>query len=203
VPVAIHLAETRDELQLLERQDGPFVAFLLEVGVWDPSGLARGISDVMEIFAGRETLWVHGNYLNAETTGAPCGTLVVCPRTHAAFGHTRHPLPTMLARGWNIALGTASLASNPGLDMLGEIRHLRREYPEVSADLCLQWATLGGARALGWDAETGSLTPGKSADLVVVPLAEGDGDPLEKLLESGGQVESVLCRGEWLAFRET
>src|SRR5207248_2843015 len=46
-PLAIHLAESPAELELLYRRRGPFVAFLTELGVWDPSGLADGFDAVM------------------------------------------------------------------------------------------------------------------------------------------------------------
>jgi imidazolonepropionase-like amidohydrolase len=60
-------------------------------------------------------------------------------------------------------------------------------------------ATLSGAEALGWDDETGSLTPGKSADLVVVPLSERDAvDPHELLWTAPPAPRGVLWRGEWL-----
>jgi imidazolonepropionase-like amidohydrolase len=52
---------------------------------------------------------------------------------------------------------------------------------------------------LGWAEETGSLTPGKSADLVVVPLSRGvEGDPHEMLLGSAEPVRAVLWRGRWV-----
>jgi imidazolonepropionase-like amidohydrolase len=59
-------------------------------------------------------------------------------------------------------------------------------------------ATLSGAEALGWDDETGSLTPGKSADLVVLPLPDREtADPHELVLDSTTLVRSVLWRGRW------
>ncbi len=57
--------------------------------------------------------------------------------------------------------------------------------------------TLNGAQALGFDAVTGSLTPGKSADLVVLPLPNDDRDPHDLVLDSALPVERVMFRGEW------
>ena len=97
------------------------------------------------------------------------------------------------------ALGTDSLASNPDLSILAEIRHLHRHHPDVPGEVLLRMATLSGAEALGWADETGSLEAGKSADLVVVPLsAEAAGDPYQRLLESELPVQRVLCRGRWI-----
>ncbi len=126
-------------------------------------------------------------------------TVVYCPRTHAAFGHRPHPLPWLLERGVRVALGTDSLASNPDLSVLAEVRFLHQHRPDVPGDVLLRLATLNGAEALGWAEETGSLEAGKSADLVVVPLAPGERrDPYERLLASDLPVERVLCRGQWV-----
>ena len=58
-------------------------------------------------------LFVHGNYLRPDIGIPAHGTLVYCPRTHAAFGHPPHPFRDFLAQGVRVALGTDGLASNP------------------------------------------------------------------------------------------
>jgi cytosine/adenosine deaminase-related metal-dependent hydrolase len=60
-------------------------------------------------------------------------------------------------------------------------------------------ATLSGAEALGWADETGSLAPGKSADLVVVPLPACDDDPHRLFLDSDLPVRRILFRGSWVS----
>jgi cytosine/adenosine deaminase-related metal-dependent hydrolase len=61
-------------------------------------------------------------------------------------------------------------------------------------------ATLSGAEALGWADETGSLTPGKSADLVAVPLPDEETpDPHRLVLRSAAGVGAVMVRGRWLS----
>jgi cytosine/adenosine deaminase-related metal-dependent hydrolase len=200
-PVAIHLAETREELELLAHKRGPFVSFLSELGVWDKEGLIGGIGDLLTLFEGpTPRLFVHGNYLGPNDL-IPAGSAVVyCPRTHAAFGHDRHPLPRLLAAGVNVALGTDSLASNPDLDLLAEARWVREHFPELPDSIILSLATLNGARALGLEELTGSLTSGKSADLVVLSLPDEDRpNPFDLVLRSTAPVRGVLCRGRWLA----
>ena len=60
-------------------------------------------------------------------------------------------------------------------------------------------ATLHGAEALGWADTTGSLTPGKSADLIILPLPDRDeADPHRLILESATAVANVLFRGQWI-----
>ncbi|MBV9123903.1 MAG: amidohydrolase family protein [Planctomycetes bacterium] len=199
--IAIHLAETPAELELLEHHRGPFVPFLAELGVWDPAGLVQGPDQLLGLYTAVDpVLFIHGNYLSPQSPIPPGGTVVYCPRTHAAFGHPPHPFRQLLQAGVRIALGTDSLASNPDLDMLAEVRFLHALYPQLPGLLLLHLATLAGAEALGWADATGSLTPGKSADLVVVPLPDAEGpDPHQLLLESSAPVQAVLWCGRWIA----
>jgi cytosine/adenosine deaminase-related metal-dependent hydrolase len=201
--ITIHLAESAAELELLERQSGPFVPFLAELGVWDPGGLAWGPAHILQLTeSAKVALYAHGNYLSPDAPVPPHGTVVYCPRTHAAFAHPPHPFREFLARGVRVAIGTDSLASNPDLDVLAEIRFLRRQYPDVPGIQLLRMATLSGAEALGWADQTGSLTAGKSADLVVVPLPpEGVADPHELVLRSDELPRDVLLRGCWVRGR--
>jgi cytosine/adenosine deaminase-related metal-dependent hydrolase len=199
--LATHLAESAEEVELLEGHRGPFVAFLEGVGAWEPQGLVRGEAAAIRYCCEERvrTLLVHCNYLSPHTVISTSGTVVYCPRTHAAFGHPPHPFRDFLARGVRVALGTDSLASNPDLDLLAEARFLHHRYPDVPGSVVLRLATLSGAEALGWHDETGSLEPGKSADLVAVPLPHEDGrDPHELVLDSDRRVRRVLCRGRWL-----
>lgn len=200
LPLATHLAESRDELRLLGERAGPFVDFLRALDVYDPDGLVRDPQQVLDLNAAiAHLLVVHANYLPPETRWPRGGTVVYCPRTHAAFGHEPHPFGEFLAAGVRVAVGTDSLASNPDLSVLEEVRFLHRTCPQVPGEVLLRMATLAGAEALGWGDEAGSLTPGKSADLIVVPLSRRpDAEPHEVLLGSSAAVSGVLFRGRWL-----
>jgi cytosine/adenosine deaminase-related metal-dependent hydrolase len=198
-PVAVHLAETAEEQELLVLRRGPFVSFLSDLGVWAPDGLAEDTDHVLRLLNGLSpTLLVHCNYLNAAAAIPSNASVVFCPRTHAAFGHPPHPFRDFLARGVRVALGTDGLASNPDLDLLAEARFLQRLYPDLPGATLLRMATLSGAEALGWADEAGSLTPGKSADLAVLPLPpRDDADPHRLVFDSGLPVRRALFRGRW------
>ena len=197
VPVAIHLAEFREERELLEEQQGPFVSFLQELGVWDPLGLARSPEHVIRLFSAETpTLLVHGNYLAATAPIPQKATVVYCPRTHEAFGHTPHPVANMFRRGVRVVLGTDSLASNPDLSILAEMRFLHAVRPDVPCNTILQMGTIFGAEALGWAADVGTLEAGKAADFIVVALPNENGDPLELLLESYEEVKETWIAGQ-------
>jgi cytosine/adenosine deaminase-related metal-dependent hydrolase len=200
-PVCIHLAESKAEEELLAKRTGPFVSFLKDRGVWDPSGLSPSFDWVMwKTTRATSALIAHGNYLPNITPIPPNATIVYCPRTHAAFGHPPHPFRELLDRGVRIALGTDSLASNPDLDILAEARLIHEQYPDIPGEQLLRMATINGAEALGFGMTTGSLEAGKSADLVIVTLSNQDANEPHGLLLS--QVDNYpkrrsMWRGEW------
>jgi len=173
-PIAVHFMESAEEVELIEQRSGPFVQFLKDMGVWEPEGLIRSWSEVLKVGGPL----IHGNFLPPGT--AITQPLVYCPRTHASFGHPPHPFRTV--RTPAIALGTDSLASNPDLNILEEARFIARFDPNYNSAALLRHLTLDGAKALGFDAVAGSLTPGKSADLVVLPLP--DSEQVNKLVST-------------------
>jgi len=197
-PMAIHLAESSAELELLERHSGPFVPFLAELGAWDTSGLAWSPQHVIELTGDSvNILYVHCNFLSPTTEIPATGTIVYCPRTHAAFDHPPHPFREFLVRGVRVALGTDSLASNPDLSLLAEARFIASRYADFNRTTLLRMATLSGAEALGWSDVAGSFEPGKSADFAVVALPDrDDADPHELLFHSDLPVQQTWFRGE-------
>lgn len=191
VPVAFHLAESQEELQLLAQGAGPFKNLLDRLGSWDQrvQHAGRCPLDFLKMLADADrALVVHGNYLNEEEIRFIAGqggqmSVVYCPRTHAWFRHEPYPLESMLASGVNVALGTDSRASSPDLNLLEEMRSVAREHPGVPRERIVEMGTIGGARALGQESELGSLMPGRRARLTVVPLpSEGSNDPYELIL---------------------
>lgn len=214
-PLAIHLAESPGELELLTSRTGPFVSFLKSVGAWNPIRLVRTLQRVLTLSRQSDhVLLIHCNYLPHEICRPIAGlhTVVYCPRTHAAFGHSPHPFREFLSgrprlsfrklaiSPVRVCLGTDSLASNPDLDILSEARFVHAKYPDFSGDTLLKMITLSGAEALGWANETGSLEPGKSADFVVVPLPDREAsDPHELLFADHAADRRTMFRGEWRA----
>ncbi len=199
LPLAVHVAESAAELELLAERKGAMVPFLEELGVYDPSGLVETLPGLVKFIGGyRRGLLVHGNYLRAPADVHRGMSVVYCPRTHYAFGHPSYTLTKFLRSGVRVALGTDSLASNPDLSVFNEARFVRQHHDEVSSNEILRMATLSGAEALGWDREAGSLTPGKAADLAIVDLPDKDeADPGALVLESSSSVSGVMIGGNW------
>ena len=120
-------------------------------------------------------------------------TLVSCPRSNVRVGVGSPPLEAFYAMDVDVAFGTDSLASVETLSMFDELAEARRIAPRVPARRLLESATLVGARALRFDADSGSLEPGKRAAMVSVRLQGAVSDVEEYLV--GGHVGEIT----WIA----
>jgi cytosine/adenosine deaminase-related metal-dependent hydrolase len=206
-PLAMHLAESRGELELLARGTGEFLEFLQRLGVWRPDAIAHGtrpMDYLRPLSALNHALVIHGNYLADDEieflSGCETITVVYCPRTHAFFGHDPHPWRRLSANGANVAIGTDSRASNPDLSVWNELSFLHTHFPDVPPSTLLELGTIRGARALGLGHETGSLPAGKAADLAVVSLPPADStDPYALLFDPDAEITGTMCRGMWTA----
>ncbi len=190
MPVAMHLAESREELRFLQAGVGPFQELLEERSMWDPQAVPRGSTphDYLRTLADApRALVIHGNYLVDDEldflgTHRDRMSLVYCPRTHAYFQHGPYPLATALKHGVRVALGTDSRASNPDLSLLDEMQQVSRVHPDLDPHEILRMGTLAGAEALGRESEIGSITAGKLANLVAIwPANESNVSPTEML----------------------
>jgi cytosine/adenosine deaminase-related metal-dependent hydrolase len=218
LPLAMHLAESREEVELLESASGPMREMLVKFGAWREEAFGgRRPLEYLQAMCGRGTshgereryhqataLIVHGNYLGGEEhdflQNAPRPMWVVyCPRTHDYFNHSPYPLAEMLRRKIPVAIGTDSRASNPDLSVLAELRFVAARFPDVPAEQVLRMGTLEGAAALMREGECGSLEIGKAADLAAVELAprEAEGlSPYEQVLHSAGDVVATIAAGQ-------
>jgi len=111
--------------------------------------------------------------------------VIHCPESNLKLASGVCPVPKLLKAGVNVALGTDGAASNDDLDMLGEMRTaallakgLNGDASAVPAAQALRMATLNGAKALGIDHITGSLVPGKSADIVAIDMLDIETQPI-------------------------
>jgi cytosine/adenosine deaminase-related metal-dependent hydrolase len=208
-PLAMHLAESLEEIEFLRDGSGRFRELLESRRVYDPAARPRGsrpLDELRVLSRAPRALVIHGNYLDDEEIeflGRQRERMaaVYCPRTHAWFGHAPYPLEKMLAAGAVVALGTDSRASSPDLSLLAEMRHVAWTFPVLDRATVLELGTLAGARALGREAEIGTLEPGKRANLAAIRLPERASasgcaaDPHELLLDGDGEVAGTWIRG--------
>jgi 5-methylthioadenosine/S-adenosylhomocysteine deaminase len=108
-----------------------------------------------------------------------------CPQSNLKLASGFCPVHALHRAGVNLALGTDGCASNNDLDMFDELRTaallakgVAMDATAMDAASTLRMATLGGAKALGMEAKTGSLEPGKRADLTCIALDALETQPL-------------------------
>jgi aminodeoxyfutalosine deaminase len=202
-PCSVHLSESREEVEFIRSGTGPWRTLLEDLGSWDPSWVPPGRSPVEFLddcgFLDSRLLAVHG----VQMTGSDLArlaergvTLVTCPRSNAYTGAGAPPVTDFYDSGVSVAVGTDSLASAPDLNVFSELRELRRLAPSVPAARLLDSATRQGARALGFDAEFGTIEAGKSARLLVVEIPPAIED-VEEYLVSGIEPDQV----QWLNLK--
>jgi len=190
-PYSVHVAESIEESEFVRHGGGPWRQVLEEVGTWNPAWTAPGVSPVQFLddsgFVGSRLLAVHGVQMTPADLArlvSRGATLVTCPRSNGHTGAGAPPIEDFYASGVHVAVGTDSLASAPDLSVFAELATLRALAPSVPASRLLASATIEGARALGFDADYGTIEPGKSARLVAVDVPAGTGD-VEEYLVSG------------------
>jgi cytosine/adenosine deaminase-related metal-dependent hydrolase len=204
VPLAMHLAESREELELLRSSSGPLVELLASLGAWDASAIPQGtrpLDYLRRLARAPRALVIHGNYLaevEQEFLAAHADRMAVvyCPRTHAYFRHEPYPLADLLRRRVNVLLGTDGRASNPDLNLLEEARLVASKHTAVSPAEALSLITLGAAKALGLVKHVGSLAPGNLANLAAIPIdSSATRDPCELVIASTAAPQAVWWRG--------
>lgn len=134
-----------------------------------------------------------------------------CPESNMKLNSGNCPVQQLLNDGINISLATDGAASNNDLDMIGEMRtsallgKITADDPKaLNAETTLKMATLYGARTLGIDDVTGSITQGKSADFIAVDLNQIETKPLYNPVSqivyaaSRHQVTDVWVKGKQL-----
>jgi 5-methylthioadenosine/S-adenosylhomocysteine deaminase len=164
LPVHMHVHETAHEVEESMARFGMRpLERLAQLGLVGPNLLA-----------------VHMTQLNdaeiAHLAGAGAHVLH-CPESNLKLASGFCPVQKLLDAGVNVCLGTDGAASNNDLNLMGEMRTaallakgVAGDAAALPVDMALRMATLNGARALGLGEETGSLVPGKAADVVAVDM---------------------------------
>lgn len=185
LPIHCHLHETRQEIIESQKQFGQRpLSRLQALGLIGPGFI--GVHAVHLDDAEIMTLAQHACHI------------AHCPSSNLKLGSGMTRTPNLHQAGVNIGLGTDGAASNNRLDMFWEMRlasllakGLAEDAEQLNALQTLRMATLNGARALGLENLTGSITVGKAADLCAVSLADLQCqpcfDPLSQLIHVAGR----------------
>ncbi len=208
LPLCMHVAETRDELLLLQRKKNR-LQNLYAAACWDQEWAPRAASSFQYLdrlgMLDPRFLAVHAVHAGPADVRliARSGAAVAhCPRSNHALRTGTMPLKAMLAAGIHVGLGTDSLASVPSLNLWDEMRFALRTHKAdgMTAKDIVHLATLGGAQALGLDGEIGSLEVGKRADIIVVPKPRRmTGDICVDLLRETHACTRTMVNGTYLS----
>jgi len=162
VPLIIHVAETRSELEEVRQKYGVSpVDHLLSLGMLGPHLIADHCVHLEE----REILLMAEHGVKA----------VHMPESNMKLASGVSPIAQMMEKGVTVGLGTDGCASNNNLDLFAEMDTAAKLHKVEAMDptvldavTVLKMATVEGAKALGMEAVTGSLEVGKKADVIVV-----------------------------------
>jgi 5-methylthioadenosine/S-adenosylhomocysteine deaminase len=160
--IHIHVLETEAELNQMKEQFGMCsVNMLDELGFLGPDVLAA------------HCIWLSGG--DMDILADRNVNIAHCPISNMKLASGIAPVPELLKRGANVALGTDGCASNNTLDMFEEMKTTAllhkvnsMDPTTLPADEVLKMATLNGAKALG--VPVGVIRPGMLADIIIVDM---------------------------------
>jgi cytosine/adenosine deaminase-related metal-dependent hydrolase len=204
VLLTTHLAESREEMKMFHEASGPLYELLKDIG--------RPMSDCgnqtpLELFIGAHGVralpgWIvaHLNELIEsdfellEKSKSPFH-VVHSPRSHRYFRHSRFPFERLHSLGFNICLGTDSLASNQSLSLFAEMRAFQKGFPNVSAEEVLKMVTVNPAMALHQHNMLGRIRPGFYADLIALQCSKQD-NLFEQIVAFDGSIDWIMVNGK-------
>ncbi len=197
--LAIHLSESPEEVEFVRAGTGG-LSDIFGRNDWGGVGVSPvRYAEQIELLA-PETIAAHlATGVSEEDLEILARTGVAaahCPRSNEHLGCGVSPVPRMMERGVRVGMGTDGLWSSPSMNLFEETLFAVKLHGFDGAT-GLRLATLEGARALGIEAETGSLEEGKWADLAVIEVDPGAEDPGREVLEAaaGGGVAATVVGG--------
>ena len=194
----VHVAETMDEIKTIKEQYGKTpVEYLNDLGVFDLPALAAHCvyltdSD-MDILIEKNVGVAHNVISNLKL----------------ASGFAQ--MPKFMTKGGRVGLGTDGASSNNSQNMFKEInvcslvhKAQMMDPTAMNAYDVLKLATIGGAKALQWDKEIGTLEVGKKADIILVDINKPHFCPYHNVIADlvysaqGSDVKTVMINGKLL-----
>jgi len=203
VPLHTHIAETALEVENMRNDQGmPVVPYVKKQGLFEAKVLA---AHCVHIDEGEMRTMLHAGAGISHN-----------PSSNLKLGSGFAPVRKMLDTGLNVGIGTDGPASNNDLDMFEEVRLAAFVAKGHSGDptalparIALAMATRLGARAMHIGDVTGSLEPGKRADLILVDVNPIHNSPRFQRDPNGTyaqlvyaskatDVTDVMVNGKWL-----
>ncbi len=180
--ISIHNQECEDENKFYRYKLGDFIDlyehFGIDISYFKPQA-RNSLQSVVPLLTNRQDiLMVHNTCTNLKDIYFIkrfdrkihwC----FCPNANLYIEGRLPKVDLFLGQGFNITLGTDSLASNNKLCILSEMRTLQEKYPSLSTPKLMEWATINGAKYLGIDKQFGTIEPGKTPGLNLLTGMDG------------------------------
>jgi cytosine/adenosine deaminase-related metal-dependent hydrolase len=217
VLLTTHLAESREEMEMFRDGSGPLYEFMENIGrdmgdcghetALERFFKVRDSSNALHSARNDDWLVAHSN----ELTESDFELLekvktkfhvVHSPRSHDYFGHSPFQSERLRRLGFNICLGTDSLASNESLSLFAEMRPFQRREPEISPEKIFEMVTVNPASALRQQNTLGRIRPGFRADLIAIPCRESR-DLFGEIVAFDGEVDWIMVNGRTQSIQST
>jgi len=172
---SIHFLESEDEKRFLSEHSGALMKAYLNI--LSPGGESDPPSDHLSAISELVTqsgnlILVHNTVIEkfhiAELKKRENTWYCICPNSNLYIENKLPPVQLLAETDSEIVIGTDSLSSNSRLSMLSEMITIQQNFPAITLENIVKWATINGARALGEDSWAGSIIPGKKPGLVLI-----------------------------------
>ncbi|WP_184550003.1 amidohydrolase family protein [Mucilaginibacter sp. FT3.2] len=180
--ISIHNQECEDENKFYRYKLGGFLNlyqhFGIDISYFKPQA-RNSVQSIIPLLSNKQSvLLVHNTCTNLKDIYFIKRfdrkvNFCFCPNANVYIEGKLPKVELFVNQGFNITLGTDSLASNGRLCILDEMRTIQKKFPALSTARLIEWATQNGAEFLGIDDEKGSLTPGKTPGLNLITGLDG------------------------------
>jgi cytosine/adenosine deaminase-related metal-dependent hydrolase len=180
--LSMHNQECEDENKFYRYKNGKFIemyeTFGLDISYFKPQA-RNSIQSVIPLLSNEpNVLMVHNTCTNLKDIYFVKRfdrkiNWCFCPNANLYIEGRLPKIDLFLDEGFNITLGTDSLASNDKLCILSEMRTLQQNFPALTINKLLEWGTINGAKFLGIADEVGTLEPGKKPGLNLLTGLDG------------------------------
>lgn len=196
--ISIHNQEAAAENKLYKEKRGDFLNLYKKLNIdikdFNAPGMRSLPAWLSYFYNGQKILSVHNTFTNQgdidfvktffpNFNKSEKFVFCICPNANLYIENKLPPVNLLRKNDVTIALGTDSLASNDQLSILAEMKTIATNFPQISLEEILQWATLNGAKALGITEFFGTLQKGFRPGLVGI-----------EHLENGKLVENTTAR---------
>ena len=180
--ISVHNQETEEENKFYRYRLGGFLDLYDYFGMdisYFKSQARNSLQSILPLLTNKQDiLFVHNTYTNLKDIYFIKRFdrkvhFCFCPGANLYIESRLPKIDLFVDQGFNLTLGTDSLASNNKLCILNEMRLIQEKFPAINLAKLIQWGTLNGARYLGIEDDKGTLEIGKTPGLNLITGLDG------------------------------